>query len=233
MDTATTKNQLEKQQPRPPGIYSPEEEKCLIFSKGSRILYASDQELTQLIAYLLNLTGVNADRFPEPVQMIVLLDFIKLTYPGNTLQEVKLAFQMALAGKLELPKDYGHYQNFSSAYFGQTMAAYRQWAAQVHEYHDKKEKPKEIAHAVIEMTDEELLTATFETYKVIKNPFVIPESVFFYLEKTGKLVMTNRQKWKIMERINCPDPEKKKATCRKVAVSEYFNELILNGRPLH
>lgn len=90
----------------------------------------------------------------------------------------------------------------------------------------------------IEMTDEELLKATFETYKVVKKHDFIPESLFFYLENTGKLVLTPQQKGAIITRVmptywHHPSTDTKaraRAEARKIAVADYFNEMIKTGK---
>lgn len=152
------------------------------------------------------------------------------SYPAVNIDEIEYAFRNDTS-----VKDWGKAMNL--CLIDEVMVPYLDARFELSRLEEQARKPKVLQASSEEgnreIIDEELLKTTFECYKLIKNPFVIPESVFFYLEKTGKLVMSNRQKWVIMQRINCPDPEKKKGTCRKVAVSEYFNELILNGRPLH
>jgi hypothetical protein len=57
----------------------------------------------------------------------VLLDFIRENYGNHTPEEIKLAFKMAVSGKLSV--DPNCYENFSCQYFGKIMGAYRIWAS--------------------------------------------------------------------------------------------------------
>lgn len=58
-------------------------------------------------------------------------DFLKIfilrNYPGHTVDEIRLAFDLAIAGKLDV--DAKCYENFSCEYFGRIMTAYRKWAS--------------------------------------------------------------------------------------------------------
>jgi hypothetical protein len=181
--------------------------------------------------------------------MIGLLDFIREVYGNNTMQEVKLAFQMAISGKLELPGDYGHYQQFSSSYFGQTMAAYRVWASQVHDYHSRSAKNQPaIEQAPIEMTDDEFINAAYQTFKALRTYMVIPESIFDMLKSQKKITLDREDKDRIkalvMDRIKTGvhtdekfaleydgmSPGQREAFiqsyCKKCAVAKYFSSII-------
>lgn len=186
--------------------------------------------------------------------MIVLLDFIREVYSNNAIQEVKLAFQMALSGKLDCERS--HYQNFSSAYFGGIMAAYRVWASQVHDYHERtRQEPKQIEQAPIEMPDDEYVKAAFEVYKALKSYEAIPENIYFILESQKKIDLSDEQKWVLLAQVQDKLAKDKKdaafaqeyakvinkkayiqALCRRKVVARYFEQLIFSAEvavPVH
>ena len=71
--------------------------------------------------------GIRANNIPNEDEKAVLIDHILANFGGNRVDEIKLAFDMAIAGKLGI-EDVNCYENFSCAYFSKIMNAYRFWA---------------------------------------------------------------------------------------------------------
>lgn len=96
--------------------------------------------------------GMRANNLPSKEEKAVLISHIYQSYPGNTIDEIRLAFDMALRGELDLKtEDVKCYENFSCAYFSQVMNAYLAWSK--HEFgHLKTEPPPPMKI----LTDEEL-----------------------------------------------------------------------------
>lgn len=75
------------------------------------------------------LVGIRAQNMPQEDERAVLLSFVRRTYPGHTPAEIRLAFEKAVAGELNLsPDEVKPYENFSCEYVGRIMRAYRVWA---------------------------------------------------------------------------------------------------------
>lgn len=73
------------------------------------------------------LRGVN---LPTQIEADFLVAFLERNFAGHTIQELALAFEMAVARKLELrSEDVICYENFSVEYVARIMAAYRAWAS--------------------------------------------------------------------------------------------------------
>jgi len=70
-----------------------------------------------------------------------LIQFIQKNYGGHTPDEIRLAFDLAVSGELDV-EDVKCYENFSPLYFAQIMNAYRIWAR--HKHKEIKPKPKEL-----------------------------------------------------------------------------------------
>ena len=82
--------------------------------------------------------GLRGKNFPEGVEKSLLLTHIWKEYGNHTPDEIRLAFDMAVAGRLNLPPDeIKCYENFSCLYFSTIMNAFRVWANQVYEQYKK------------------------------------------------------------------------------------------------
>lgn len=95
----------------------------------NRIIHSPLEDLKQVLKYVFVLVGLRANNMPVELEKAVLLEYIIENYGGHTPEEIKLAFKMAVAGKLKLePKEVKCYENFSPLYFTTIMEAYREWA---------------------------------------------------------------------------------------------------------
>lgn len=73
--------------------------------------------------------GLRAQNWPNELEKIILIQHIKENFGGNTVEEIKLAFDMAISGRLRLDeKEINCYENFSCLYFSKIMNAYRDWS---------------------------------------------------------------------------------------------------------
>jgi hypothetical protein len=85
------------------------------------------------------LVGVRGQNLPDEAEKAVLFNHIIQNYGGHTSEEIRLAFDMAVSGKLGLPFDEVKcYENFSCLYFSTIMNAYRAWAQQEFRYIEKQ-----------------------------------------------------------------------------------------------
>lgn len=79
-------------------------------------------EIRKLLLQLFLLTGLRNENFPDPIQTDVLINFIREDLGNYTLNEIGIAFRLAI--KNELDTDPNHYQAFSAAYIARIMSAY-------------------------------------------------------------------------------------------------------------
>lgn len=70
---------------------------------------------------------VGIDKTPDPIHIVRTIKFIKTFYPGLTIDEFKLAFDLMAAGKIPMVE---HYQSFNKQYIGKVITHYRQFTAQ-------------------------------------------------------------------------------------------------------
>lgn len=77
------------------------------------------------------LVGIRPHNLPPPEETAILFAHIMKYYSGHTVAEIRLAFEMAVSGQLDIDeKDVKAYENFSTIYFSQIINSYRRWAAQ-------------------------------------------------------------------------------------------------------
>lgn len=108
--------------------------------KTPQIVQRPIEDLKNVLKYIMIKTGLRGENYPVELAKDILLEHIVSKFGHHTHEEIKLAFELAIDGKLELkPDEVKHFENFSCAYFSRIMSAYRIWAAKKH-----KEIVKEI-----------------------------------------------------------------------------------------
>lgn len=125
------------------------------------------------------LVGIRAANLPNQMEFDVLKQFIRRTYSGHTPAEIRLAFEKAVAGELELSTDdVKPYENFSCEYVSRIMRAYRKWAsAQYRAAEPAKPEVKQIdvpAYSPIEFV--EYFYQSYRTGTI--DRMIFPESAF-------------------------------------------------------
>ena len=138
--------------------------------------------------------GLRAANLPSDLERQVLIDFIIRNYSGHTIQEINLAFDLAIMEKLDVETN--HYENFTCKYFASIMKAYRRWAANRHD--EATKKPVLMLEDKQEMTDEEW-EEWIEAIKDYKFE-AIPVVLYDYYKRTGKIILTDEEKHLLMER---------------------------------
>lgn len=99
------------------------------------IIHDDIERLKQVLRLVMVKIGLRSSNWPEDEEKKILIAHIIENYGGHTASELKLAFEMAIAGKLEDAEgktvSATCYENFSCHYFSLIMNAYRSWARQV------------------------------------------------------------------------------------------------------
>lgn len=118
---------------------------------GNTINKSTVEELKQVLRLVFVKVGLRANNFPNDEEKDVLIGHVINYYGNHTPLEIRLAFEMAITYKLDLPeKDIPCYENFSCAYVSKIMNAYRRWAVEERKQIIKTEpvmiaEPKEVS----------------------------------------------------------------------------------------
>ena len=120
--------------------------------KGVRICKGPVSSLNEILRFIMVKVGLRAQNIPNKEETAVLIEHILKNYGNHTVKEIKIAFDMAISGKLDLDrKEVICYENFSCLYFSTIMNAYRSWSKEVLD-HVSRETPEQKIYS-----DEEIL----------------------------------------------------------------------------
>lgn len=115
---------------------------------------SSIAELESCLRYCMLLVGIRANNLPSQEEKAILIRHITKHYSGHTVAEIRLAFEKAIAGELDLSSDdVKAYENFTPVYFSQIINSYRRWSVQEYNQHAKE---IEVPPPVKIMTQDEL-----------------------------------------------------------------------------
>ena len=209
--------------------------------KGDKLNLISPVTLRENLAYIFTLIGLT--RLPDKVELEVIEDYIRTTYPFFTIQEMRIAFKMAVQGKFDCNIE--HYEKFSPKYISGIMNAYKAKANQV-----RKNLPPPPEEPVKKLTDEEIVDFTKNEWLNGKredfNRVFNADKVFMILLKQGKLKFTQDQILETIKvvrednlyRLNRMHPLESKefskqikkedfieSQCKKLALVKYFENL--------
>lgn len=101
--------------------------------------------IDQVLVIVFKLVGLPEKNWPSTNPQYnekqFLIDYIRKTYGTIRAEEIKIAFEMALKGRIKV--DTQHYMNFSPEYFSRIMNAYLEWKVPFSRQTTKKiENPK-------------------------------------------------------------------------------------------
>lgn len=110
---------------------SGDEKKLAVALFSPQIKDASIDTIKESLRVVMVKVGLRAQNWPNDLEKIILIQHIQENFGGNTVDEIRLAFDMAITGKLDIDSDSVNcYENFSCAYFSKIMIAYRAWSVE-------------------------------------------------------------------------------------------------------
>jgi hypothetical protein len=210
--------------------------------KGNKLNLVSPVTLKENLAYIFTLLGFT--KYPDTQEMVVIEDFIRTSYPLFTVEEFRLAFKMAVQGKLDCSTE--HYEKFSPKFIGQVMSAYTKKALEVRKMIkpiiNEIEPPKLSDDDIVSFTQKEWLESAKNDFNKVFNA----NKVFAILLKQGKLKFEEHEMLQIIRMVrednlmkmnkliglDAKDFSKKlkdddfiDTQCKKLALVKYFEGL--------
>lgn len=112
--------------------------------QGKKVFHFHEGEMKPLMLYIYTLIGLRGENYPKGIEKDFIHSYIRENYGGHTSEEIRLAFNMAIQGRLNIDsRDVKCYEHFNVAYFSSIMEAYREWAREeIKKVHQEKESPK-------------------------------------------------------------------------------------------
>ena len=187
---------------------------------GDKLNLVSPIVLRENLAYIFTLLGFK--NYPDKEEMVIIEDFIRSSYPLYTIQEFRIAFKMAVQGKMDCSTE--HYEKFSPKFIGQIMLAYTKKANEIR----KMLKPivKEIETP--KLTDDQIVSFTMkewlESAKKDFNRVFNADKVFGILIKQEKLKIEQQQIDEILKIVR--DDNQYKLNKMSVLDGKEFSKLI-------
>jgi hypothetical protein len=165
--------------------------------KGNKLNLVSPVTLKENLAYIFTLLGFT--KYPDTQEMIVIEDFIRTSYPLFTVEEFRLAFKMAVQGKLDCSTE--HYEKFSPKFIGQVMTSYTKKALEVRKMIkpiiNEIEPPKLTDDDIVSFTQKEWLESPRNDFNRVFNA----NKVFAILLKQGKLKFEEHEMLQIIRMV--------------------------------
>lgn len=159
---------------------------------NDKIVNTSTERLKQVLRLVMMKIGLRAANLPSDEEKFVLVQHIIQHYGGHTPEEILLAFDMAIAGKLEV--EVNCYENFSCLYVSNIMNAYRAWAKDQH----KQIKPIMMIEKTSPLTDESI-EEWLKSIKTEARVDFMPVMVYDWLEKVGRIKYTTQEKFDALQ----------------------------------
>ena len=203
--------------------------------KGAKIKTLPDNDLKACLKFVMLVVGIRTATIAamDDIEKQVLISFFRKNYGNHTTEEIKLAFEKAVARELNLEeKQVSAYENFTCEYVGRIMNAYRIWASTLFSQ-VVEERPlihlQTLPPAAYHPTDwVKECYADFLNGKL--NLETLPERVYEIAGENGLLVVSNRRKIKLLRRAkkhvqnfyqeNLKEIDKKKKPGEHRALSE-------------
>ncbi len=150
-------------------------------------------EVKEVLRYAMMKIGLRGHNLPTEIEKAVILNHIFTNYSGHTLEEMRMAFDMALVGKLDV--DPNCYENFSCEYISRIMRAYRKWAGQ--EFKELPTPPPPEPKKIESTSDFSMLRWLAQEIRYIrtgKPVELVSHQLYDYLDKRGKITVTDAEK---------------------------------------
>ncbi len=141
------------------------------------------------------MVGLRATNLPSEEETKILFAHILRNYSLHTIEEMILAFEMAISGKLDLEeKEINCYENFSCLYFSKIMNAYRVWASTTHRSIKQEIPMKQLDYIDETLEEKQTYLAEWESREDF-NINNVPPFLYDYLVEFEKINPTPEQKW--------------------------------------
>jgi hypothetical protein len=167
---------------------------------GKFIGESTEQEVKERLKRIYAMIGLRPHHFPVDEEKQFLHDFIFVKYSRKTLDELVLAFELALDGQLDV-EDVKVYDQFTCEYLARIMNGYRNWLKNVSAIEATKKKPVAFIDNKRELTFDEIQEWVNEWKAKEKIELdLIPLTFYEFLVGNGSLVVSNEKKWEYIQK---------------------------------
>jgi hypothetical protein len=194
----------------------------------------SEDDIKEAIRYAMVLVGLRGANMPTDEEKFVLLNFIRVNFGNQTPEEIRLAFEYAIAGKFET--DVKCYENFSCEYFARIMKAYIDYSRNEVKGLPKEIEPMKEVPSNQELKKQAIETANFYADQLDKANKEGKQFTFIagglsvlwdYLNKFEIQCLTTEERLEIWNKYaNIQDKEELKLICKTKGYIKFINQLV-------
>ena len=193
----------------------------------------SEEDLKQVLRYVMILVGLRGNNLPTDEEKLVLISFIKSNFANQTIAEIKLAFEMAVAAKFQV--DVKTYENFSCEYFARILNAYLNFARTETRSIAKQEEAAKPKPCDSVLKAQSIETANMYAQEICKAQKAKAEFkwiagglhiLYDYLEEFEIYKTHIDDKRRIADKFKNLKGEEFKVACKTLAYKEFINSLV-------
>ena len=205
-------------------------------------------EIIQVLNKGMLLLGIKGEKLPSEFEYQVLTTELRSHYAGLSLKELDLAFTLAARDQLDYNAE--TYQSMSCFYLNKMLSSYLRWAATKEWMNTGIDEPiKQISN----VEEDEIIRTSFESFKKFKKWNAIFNSLgtFRILIERDLIDMTDVSREEIVklteqatrqlaqeveyedrqEILNeLEDDDAMELNCKRMAVAQYFNKIMIDER---
>ena len=194
----------------------------------------SEDDIKEAIRYAMVLVGLRGANMPTDEEKYVLLNFIRVNFGNQTPEEIRLAFEYAIAGKFET--DVKCYENFSCEYFARIMKAYIDYSRQEVKGLSKEIEPMKEIPSDQQLKKDAIDTVNFYADQLEKSNKEGKSFTFIagglsilwdYLDKFEIQSLTTQERLEIWNKYaSIKDEGERKLQCKTQGYIRLINQLV-------
>jgi len=221
-----------------------------------RIYAAREEELKTTLVNIYAMLGMRADQVPETEEKNLLHNYIRQQLKGYSLPDIKIAFMLFIQNKLDFSEVL--YGKFSILFLEKVMQAYKRWKVALPK--QAPPQPEQPTQAEVNNIMRQGAIDCFVNYAKTGILIDFGNATYNYLDRIGQLRLTDDRKWKIhhkaiqtlktqamenalkakqtkrlkdvIKQIDEPNSKPVIAQAKRIALTQYFDELIEAGLEL-
>jgi hypothetical protein len=159
---------------------------------GIKLFQSTDSELAKRLSMIYFMIGLRPHHFPTEDEDRFLFAYIRKNFPNYTLDDIYLAFDMAIKNQLDID-DIKCYDQFSVEYFVRIMLAYKRYVRVVVANEPRKHKELPLSGTII--SKEEKLADIKELYSYDSlDKVIIPSYIYSWMCELGYINLSDSDK---------------------------------------
>ena len=160
--------------------------------KSKKIVDCTSREIIEKLSIIYMLIGLRPQHFPTQSEDVLILTFIKKHFGHKSIDELYLAFELAITGELDV-EDIKVYDQFTLEYLMRIMNSYKRWLMIKAKERNEMMKPQ--MKELPPLTEQEKIDEIIEwKSKQTVHYKLLPMYLFDWMNQYGYMNMTDKDK---------------------------------------